>query len=77
MSLIWNVIVFDVIFVEDGDVFFELCFDVIGDLGSFIGISFNVFIYFFLLENVEGIEFILVNGGVFIQGFGGLDDVIL
>lgn len=64
--MIWNVIVFDVILVEGGDVFVELCFDVVGDLGSFIGISFNFFIYFFLLENVEGIVFVLVNGGVFI-----------
>lgn len=77
LSLIWNATAPDAIFVEDGDVLFELCFDAIGDPGSSTGISFNASIHPFLLENVEGIEFTPVNGGAFIQGSGGLDDVTL
>jgi hypothetical protein len=77
LSLIWNPTAPDAIFVEDGDVLFELCFDAIGDPGSSTGISFNASTHPFLLENVEGIEFTPVNGGAFIQGSGGPDDVTL
>lgn len=77
LSLIWNATAPDAILVEDGDVLVELCFDAIGDPGSSTGISFNESVHPFLLENVEGIEFTPVNGGAFVQGSGGPDDVTL
>lgn len=77
LSLIWNATAPDAILVEGGDVLVELCFDAVGAPGSSTGISFNSSIHPFLLENVEGTAFATVNGGAFIQGSGGPDDVTL
>ena len=77
LSLIWNATAPDAILVDGGDVLVELCFDAVGDPGSSTGISFNSSIHPFLLENVEGTAFAPVNGGAFIQGSGGPDDVTL
>ncbi len=77
ISLVWGATAPDAILVEDGDVLVELCFDAVGDPGSSTGISFSESIHPFMLENVEGTTFTPVNGGCFIQGSGGPDDVTL
>lgn len=77
LSLIWNATAPDAILVDAGDILVELCFDAVGDPGSSTGISFNESIHPFQLENVAGIAFTPVNGGAFIQGSGGPDDVTL
>ncbi|MBV6655818.1 MAG: T9SS type A sorting domain-containing protein, partial [Mameliella sp.] len=77
ISIMWEATAPDAILVNDGDVLFELCFDAVGTSGSSTGISFSEAVHPFALGNVSGTIVTPVDGGCFISGTGGPDDVTL